>query len=146
MGTTAFSGPLATFTHEPDGTASGYSDLGLCVLAQSATITQNSTTAVSATMYLPENAQILAFNIDVTTAFDSVTSATLTIGQSAAGTDYVSGVSAKTAGRASPTYTTTQLGNMANIGAHAAVVATVTPVGATTVGAVIVTVLYVQKP
>jgi hypothetical protein len=146
MGTTAFSGPLATFTREPDGSASGYSDLGLCVLAQSATITQDSTTAVSATVYLPENAQILSFNIDVTTAYDSATSATLTIGQSAAGTDYVSGVDAKTAGRASAAYTATQLGNMTNIGAHAAVVATVTPVGATTAGAVTVTVLYVQKP
>jgi hypothetical protein len=115
-------------------------------MSQTGTITQNSTNAVSLTMNLPLNSQILSFNIDVTTAFDSATSATLTIGTAAAGTQYVSGVNAKTAGRAAPTLTTAQLTNMANIGSNSAVVATVTPSGATTAGTVLVTVLYVQKP
>jgi hypothetical protein len=143
MSQTAFSGPVATFTQQNDGT--NHSDLGLCVMSQVGTITQNSTTAVSTTFYLPQNSQIVDFKIDVTTAFDSAVSATLTIGQTAAGTEYVGSVNAKTGGRASPSYSATQVTNMANISTNIAVVATVTPSGATTAGAVNVTVLYVQK-
>jgi hypothetical protein len=146
MTTTAVTGPLSTFTQKLDGTATGYTDQGYCVMSQSTTITQNSTTAVSASLYLPQGSQIVNFFIDVTTAFDSATSATLTIGTAAAGTQYVSGVNAKTAGRAAPTLSAAQLTAMANIGTTPAVVTTVTPVGATTAGAVRVTVFYVQQP
>lgn len=146
MTTTAVTGPLSTFTQKADGTATGFTDQGFCVMSQSTTITQNSTTAVSSTMYLPQGSQIVSFFIDVTTAYDSVTSATLTIGTAAAGTQYVGGVNAKTAGRAAPTLTAAQLTAFANIGATPAVVTTVTPVGATTAGAVRITAFYVQQP
>lgn len=144
MSTTAVSGPLSTFTQQTDGVHN--SDQGYCVMSQTATIVQNGTTAVSATFYLPPNSQIVMPLIDVTTAYDSATSATLSIGTAAAGTQYVSGVSAKTAGRAAPTLTAAQLTAMSNVGANIAVVATVTVVGATTAGTVNVTLLYVQKP
>lgn len=144
MSTTAVSGPLSTFTQQTDGVHN--SDQGYCVMSQTATIVQNGTTAVSATFYLPPNSQIVMPLIDVTTAYDSATSATLSIGTAAAGTQYVSGVSAKTAGRAAPTLTAAQLTAMSNVGANIAVVATVTVVGATTTGTVNVTLLYVQKP
>lgn len=146
MSTTAFSGPLSTFTHQSDGTSSGYSDQGFCVMSQTGTITQDSTTAVSTTFYLPQNSQIVDFKIDETVAYDSATSATLSIGQTAGGTEYVSSVNAKTGGRVAPTLSATQVGNMANIGTNVAVTATVTVVGATTAGTVDITVLYVQKP
>lgn len=144
MSTTAVSGPLSTFTQQTDGVHN--SDQGYCVMSQTATIVQNGATAVSATFYLPPNSQIVMPLIDVTTAYDSVTSATLSIGTAAAGTQYVSGVSVKTAGRAAPTLTAAQLTAMSNIGANIAVVATVTVVGTTTTGTVNVTLLYVQKP
>lgn len=117
---------------------------GDVLLTQTAVINQNSTNAVSATFTLPASAQIVEFKIDVLTAFNSGTSATLTVGTAAAGTQYVSGVDAKTGGRAAPTLTTTQLGNMANIGTNVSVVATVTPSGATSAGQVRVTVIYAQ--
>lgn len=120
-------------------------DGGYVVVSQSNTITQNSTTAVSSTFTLPASSQIIDFYIDVLTAYNSATSATLTIGTAAAGTQYVSGVDAKTGGRAAPTLTTTQLSNMASIGTNTSVVATVTPVGATSAGSVRVTVVYAQK-
>ena len=96
--------------------------------------------------------QILSFNVDVLTAFDSATSATLTIGTAAAGTQYVGSVNAKTAGRASITYSAAQLAAMSGVTVTgtaspttAPVVVTVTPSGATTAGYVEVTVLYVQQ-
>jgi hypothetical protein len=120
-------------------------DGGYVVVSQSNTIAQNSTSAVSTTFTLPASSQIINVFIDVLTAFNSATSATLTMGTAAAGTQYVSGVDAKTAGRAAPTLTATQLSNMASIGTNTSVVATVTPVGATSAGSVRVTVVYAQK-
>jgi hypothetical protein len=146
MTTTAFTGPLSTFTQKLDGTATGYSDQGFCLMSQKAALAQNSTNAVSSTIYVPQGSQLTDFNIDVTTAFDSATSATLTIGTAAAGTQYVGSINAKTAGRAAITFTAAQLTAMLNVGTNTAVVITVTPVGATTAGAVTVTAFYVQQP
>lgn len=142
MGASTFSGPLLAGTvREGAGQNTGY-----VVLSQTGTITQNSTSAVSTTFTLPENAQILAIHVDVTTAFNSATSATLSVGTAAAGTQYASSVDVKTAaGRIVPTYSGTQLGNMASIGSNTSVVATVTPSGATSAGAVRVTLVYAQK-
>jgi hypothetical protein len=150
MAATHFSGPVIAGdlqTGETNGP-----NQGAVVLVQFAALTQNSTTAVSSTLYIPAGAQIVSFNVDVLTAFDSATSATLTIGTSAGGTQYVSGVNAKTAGRASITYTAAQLAAMSGVsvtGTAAAttppVVITITPSGATTAGYVEVTILYVQQ-
>ena len=88
---------------------------------------------------------ILGFDNDVTTAFNSATSATLSAGTAAAGTQYMSGVDCKTAaGRIAAAYTAAQLGNMNSIGANTSVVVTLTPVGATTAGVVVVTLRYLQ--
>lgn len=95
------------------------------------------------TFTLPKNAQILAFFIDVLTAYDSATSATLTIGTASAGSQYVGSVNAKTAGRAAPTLSAAQLLAMSNITTNTTMVATVTSVGQPTAGSVRVTVQYV---
>jgi hypothetical protein len=92
---------------------------------------------------LPKNSQIIAFFIDVLTAYDSATSATLSIGTASAGTQYVGSVNAKTAGRAAPTLSAAQLLAMASITTNTTVVATVTSVGQPTAGSVRVTVQYV---
>jgi len=150
MAATHFSGPVLSGDlqqGETDGPNQGFA-----VLTQSTAIAQNSTTAVSSTIYIPAGSQIIDFNIDVLTAFNSATTATLTIGTSAGGTQYVGSVNAKTAGRASITYTAAQLAAMNGVsvlGAAAAtsapVVVTVTPVGATSAGYVEVTIIYAQQ-
>jgi hypothetical protein len=150
MAATHFSGPVLSGdlqTGETNGPNQGFS-----VLTQNTSITQNSTTAVSATLYIPAGSQIIDFNIDVLTAFNSATSATLSIGTAAAGTQYVGSVNAKTAGRASITFSAAQLAAMNGVsvlGAAAAtsapVVVTVTPVGATSAGYVEVTIIYAQQ-
>ena len=149
MGATHFSGPVVSGTlqqGETDGPNQGFS-----VLSQSTSITQNSTTAVSSTLYIPAGSRIVDFNIDVLTAYDSATSATLTIGTAAAGTQYVGSIDAKTAGRAAITYTAAQLAAMNGVTTTgtaapttAPVVVTVTPVGATSAGYVVVTIIYAQ--
>lgn len=143
MATSTFSGPLRAGTVREGSTA----NTGYAVLSQTGTYTQNSTTAVNVTFYLPANAQILRFLIDSLVAYDSATSATLSAGTAAAGTQYVSGVDMKAAaGRLAPTYTAAQLTNMANISTNTTVVVTITVVGATTAGNGRVTIEYVQKP
>ncbi len=142
MANTTFSGPVRSGTTREGATA----NLGLCVLSQTALMTQNSTNVVDATFYLPANAQILDFNFDVLTAFNSATSATLSAGTSSGGTQYASGVDVKTAtGRIAPTLTAAQLTNMSDVTTNTSLVVSITPVGATSAGSVRVTIIYVQK-
>jgi hypothetical protein len=149
MGATHFSGPVVSGTLQ-QGETNGPNQ-GFAVLTQSTSLTQNSTTAVSSTLYIPAGSEIIDFNIDVLTAFNSATSATLTIGTAAAGTQYVGSIDAKTAGRAAITYTAAQLAAMNGVTTTgtaapttAPVVVTVTPVGATSAGYVVVTIIYAQ--
>jgi hypothetical protein len=150
MAATHFSGPVLSGDLQ-SGDTNGPNQ-GYVTLIQTTSITQNSTTAVSSTLYIPAGSQIIDFNIDVLTAFNSATSATLSIGTAAAGTQYVSSVNAKTAGRASITFSAAQLAAMSGVtvlgvtaAVSAPVVVTVTPVGATSAGYVEVTIIYAQQ-
>jgi hypothetical protein len=151
------SGTIANAVLAPVGTVSAtnpmQTNLGTAELVQSAVITQNSTAAVSCVFYIPALSLISSFSNDVLVAFDSVTSATLSVGATAGGTEYVSGVDVKTTGRIAATHTAAQLLAMsstaattqtANVNAYSAVYATITVVGATTAGTVRVTIRYVN--
>jgi hypothetical protein len=138
---TYVTGPLQTGT----GLDNTGADTGNVVLCETALLNFDATLVQNRTFTLPAGSQILQINADVLTAFNSATSATLTVGTAAAGTQYVSGVNAKTAGRAAPTLSAAQLTAMADIGTTTSVVATVTSVGQPTAGQVRVTILYVQK-
>lgn len=120
-------------------------DTGNPVLRQTAVITQNSTNAVSQTFTLPANAQLVGFQVAVQTAFDSASTAVLSIGTSAGNAAYLGALDVKTGGLIPLTathITAARATAMANIGSNTSVVATVTPTGATTAGIVRVTVLY----
>lgn len=142
MARTTFSGPLASGTLEA-GVAGG-PNIGLPILSQIVTLGFDATLVQSATLYIPANSRITSTLIDVLTAYNSATSATLSVGSAAAGVQYVSGVDAKTAGRAAPTLTATQLTNMLDTTSSTSVVATVTSVGQPTAGSTRITVNYVQ--
>lgn len=152
MGTTTFSGPVRSGTLKT-GETNG-PNLGFAVLEQETSITQNSTTAVSSTLYIPVGSKIINILVDVLTAFNSGTSAVLSVGITAGGTEYASGVDVKTAtGRITPTFTAAQLAAMSNVTVlgvaaptTAPVVVTVTPTGATSAGYVRVTLVYAQQP
>jgi hypothetical protein len=142
MAQTDFTVPLASgdrLTGDPQG-----ANVGLAVLSQTMLINFNATLVQSGTINLPVNSQIVNIVCDVLTAYNSATSTTLTVGTAAAGTQYASGVNARTAGRTIPTFTAAQLAAMANIGATTTVVATATSVGQPTAGQVRVTINYVQ--
>jgi len=142
MAQTTFSGPLAS--GDKAAGVSGGSNIGLAQLVQTATLNFDATLVQSATFNLPANSIITGFNIDVLTAYNSATSATLTIGTAAAGTQYAGSVNAKTAGRAAPTYSAAQLLAASNISTNTSVVVTVTSVGQPTAGQVFIAIEYVQ--
>jgi hypothetical protein len=123
---------------------SGGPNIGLAVLSQTVLINFDATLVQNGTVYLPNDSQIVDILVDVLTAYNSATTATLTVGTASAGTTYASGVNAKTAGRVRPTFTAAQLAAMDDIDTNGTVVATVTSVGQPTAGQVRVTYLYVQ--
>lgn len=140
MGNTTWGGPLRI----GDTVSGSLANVGTVVLSQSVTLTQNGTNAVSGTLYLPRRAIITEIFFDILVAFDSATSATGTVGITAGGTEYASGVNCKTGIRVYPTHTRPQIVAMASTGNTTPVIATVTPVGATTAGSVKVHVQYVM--
>jgi hypothetical protein len=113
-------------------------------LAQTAVINFNATLVQNATFNVPTNSQIVDFYVDVLTAFDSATSATLSAGTASGGTQYLSAINVKTAARRPNAFSAAQLAAMDDVGSNRQVVATVTSVGQPTAGQVRVTLLYVQ--
>lgn len=116
--------------------------VGTAELIQSALIGFDADLVQEATFVLPKNAQITEIYVDVLTAYNSATSATLTIGTASAGTQYVTSVDAKTAGRAAITFSAAQLLAMSNISTNTTVYVTITSVGQPTAGSVRATVSY----
>ena len=142
MSQTTWSGPLAS--GDINAGKTGGPNIGLVVLSQTVLINFDATLVQNGTVYLPYDSQIVDIVVDVLTAYNSATTATLTVGTASAGTTYASGVNAKTAGRVRPTFTAAQLAAMDDIDTNGTVVATVTSVGQPTAGQVRVTYLYVQ--
>lgn len=126
-----------------DGFSETATGVGTAVLSQTAVIDFNATLTSQATFVLPVGAQIVDAKFDTLTAFNSATSATGTLGSASAGTQYAGAVDAKTAGRATPTFSAAQLATMDGIGSNTTVYATITSVGQPTAGQVRVTVFYV---
>lgn len=125
-----------------DGFSETATGVGTAVFSQTAVINFNATLTSEAQFVLPNDAQITNIIPDVLTAFDSATSATLTVGSASAGSQYVGSVNAKTAGRAAPTISAAQASAMADISTNTTVFATITSVGQPTAGSVRVTVQY----
>ena len=142
MSQTTWSGPLAS--GDRNAGESGGPNIGLVTLSQTALIDFDATLVQDATFNIPASSQIVDFYVDVLTAYDSATSATLSAGTASGGTQYLSGVSVKTAARRSNGFSAAQLAAMDDVGSNRTVVATVTSVGQPTTGQVRVTMLYVQ--
>ena len=142
MSQTTWSGPLAS--GDINAGKTGGPNIGLAVLSQTVLIDFDATLVQNKTTYLPFGSQIVDVIVDELVAFNSATSATLSVGTTSGGTEYVSGVNVKTTGRKSNSYSAAQLAAMDNIGSTGTVVATVTSVGQPTTGQVRVTYLYVQ--
>lgn len=136
---TLFSGPVLS------GPVSTPAQQGYSLLSQTVKLVQNSTAAVSQTMSVPNHSQIVDIYVDPTVTWNSATSAALTIGTAAADTTYLGSTAMTTqTTRLRPSFTTTELAAMQDVGTNNNVVITVTPTGATSAGTTFVTLLYRQ--
>lgn len=136
-----FKAPLKAYGDNREGATP---DIGDVVLSQTTTLQAASVAAVNATIYLPQNAQILQILVDNTTLWTASGAVTLTAGTTSAGTQYLSAVDLKTvSGRSNYAFTNTQAANIANITTNTSVVFTATTAsGSNAVGTTRVTVLY----
>ena len=125
-----------------DGFSETATGVGTAVFSQTALINFDTDLVQEAVFVLPKDGQIVDIVVDVLTAYNSATSATLTVGSASAGTQYAGAVDAKTAGRVRPTFSAAQLAAMDDIDGNTSVYATVTSVGQPTAGSARVTVLY----
>lgn len=129
-----------------DGPSELSSGVGVGTALFSQTVLVNRDTAgtinVDATITLPVGAQIHNINVDTLTAWDSVTSAGLTIGNTAGGTDYLTSVDVKSVGRETQSLSAAQLAAYANVGTNNVLRIRVAQVGGTTAGQARVTVQY----
>lgn len=125
-----------------DGFSETATGVGTAVFSQTALINFDTDLVQEAVFVLPKDGQIVDIVVDVLTAYNSATSATLTVGSASAGTQYAGSVDAKTAGRVRPTFTAAQLAAMDDIDGNTSVYATVISVGQPTAGQVRVTVAY----
>jgi hypothetical protein len=105
-------------------------------------------TAVSGSISIPANSQIIEFYADMLTvpSFGTATKVDLTIGTAAAGTQYLSATDVTLVGRTALTFTAAQLTAMSNVGNNTSVVATIDPNGTVaSQGLFQVTVVYAMK-
>lgn len=141
MARTTFSGPIRSGTIRGGANA----NVGSAVLVQSVTLNQNSTNAVNASVLVPKNATLLQVLVDTDTAWNSGTSAVLTVGSTSGGTEYVTSVDVKTGGRAVATHTAAQVTAMRDVGSNTTVYFRITPTGATSAGSTRVHLVYRQN-
>ena len=134
------------------GTLTDSTDGGYVVVSQSVAVTTVAAgTAVSGTITLPAQSQIINFFLDQTVddvvGGGTATAINATIGTAAAGTQYLSSTNVVAGGRASLSFTAAQLTAMSNIGTNTSVVLTIAPNGtiSTTQGVYNLTVVYAQK-
>jgi hypothetical protein len=86
-----------------DGVSDSATGVGTAALSQTAVVAFDTTLVQGTTFSLPKGAQIVDIIVDVLTAYNSATSATITAGTASAGTQYAGAVDGKTAGRVRPT-------------------------------------------
>jgi hypothetical protein len=131
------------------GTLTDTVDGGFMVLAQTTTATTvGAGTAVSSTITLPAESQIIDLIVDMVTvpSFGTATLVNATIGTAAAGTQYLSATDVTLVGRTALAFTAAQLTSMSNIGANQSVVFTIAPDGTVaSQGTFRLTVVYAQK-
>jgi len=152
MSRTTFSGPIKAGNIRYNQ----YKNVGSVQLAQVIQVPVNTVglTATSTPIYIPAGSQIVDIRITTSVAYDSATSATLTVGKTAAGTEYAGG-NAKTAGLVTTTVTAAQATNWlatptdvtsVTTGTFPAstIYAQVVSVGQPTVGNAVVIVEYIQ--
>lgn len=125
-------------TASPDVTVGGE---GVLNASQTGLLNVGGTLVQDLPFVIPLGSDITDIVVDILTAWDSVTSATLSVGSASGGIQFASAINAKTVGRVRPTFTAAQLAALIALAATG-VVATVTSVGQPTVGQARITIHY----
>jgi hypothetical protein len=131
------------------GTLTDTVDGGFMVLTQTITATTVAGgTAVSSTITIPADSQIIDLIIDMVTvpSFGTATKVDATIGTVAAGTQYLSATDVTLVGRTALAFTAAQLTSMSDVNTNQNVVITIDPDGTVaSQGTFRLTVVYAQK-
>ncbi|MHC4537300.1 MAG: hypothetical protein ACYS6K_25455 [Planctomycetota bacterium] len=143
MATTTFSGPVQAGTVKDNASA----NVGGVVLTQTATFAYTDTGAFATTIILPAGAQIIDQIVDITTAWNSVTSDALEIGTLADPDAFGDVADLQTAGRTVVDPDATQCGDIDDIGtSDVTVYLKITSAGGSlSAGAARVTITYRQN-
>lgn len=145
MGITNYGSAIRTGSGLGNGDDSGFVVLSKSVVVDHVVEAGAGSDNVDVVIKLPPGSQIIELYVDTLTAWNSVTSAGLTVGSTAGGAEYCSSVDVKSAGREVASYTAAQLAALDDIGANTSVYVRVAQVGNTSAGQARVTVLYSQK-
>ena len=143
MGSTTFSGPVQAGTVKDGASA----NLGKVVLSQTDTFTFADTGTFATEIILPANSQIVEMYVDAATAWDSVTSDALEIGDGTDADEYGDVADIQATGRLTVTIDAAQAAVIDDIGTSDVTInLTITSVGGSlTAGAAQLTVNYVQN-
>ncbi len=144
---TYFTGPLEVGKEASNDTATGK---GYAVLSQTTTVSTvaGSHAAVSSSITLPANSQIIAYYVDtIVAATGTIASLAVTVGTAAAGEQYMTSTDMITGTRGSTALTVAQLAAMDDIGSNTSVFITLDANAAatTTQGTLRLTVVYSMK-
>lgn len=143
--TTYMQGALKTGITPSESTNVGYAVFAQTVLLDFIAESGGGSDNIDTTIVLPTGAQIHTINVDTLTAWDSVTSATLSIGTSAGGQEFYDNTDVKSAGREATTLTAADLALWDDVGSTNTMYVRVAQAGNTTAGQARVTVLYTPK-
>jgi hypothetical protein len=142
---TQFDGPVQVGTRpQSSPTTPGINDYGNVLIEQDITlVAATGTAAVTESLYLPIGAKLVDVVVDNMVGWNSGTADVFSLGTSAGGTSFVSGVSLASTGRTRPTFTAAQLINMGSIAAPGELFGTVTQSGtAATTGSTVAHIIY----
>lgn len=131
-------------------TPSEYTNVGYAVFCQTTLLNFTAESGggsdnVDGSITIQAGSQIHSINVDTLTAWDSVTSASLTIGTSAGGSEFYDATDVKSAGREATALSAADLALWDDVGSTNTLYIRVAQVGNTTAGQARVTVLYSPK-
>jgi len=140
MAASTFSGPVKIGTVREGASA----NLGSVVLAQYGGLSHTAAASKDSTIILPANSRIIDIRIDCLVAYTAGTAATLKVGKTSGGEEYVTSTDFKSAGagRLAITFTAAQLLKMSNIGSDTSIILNITTTGTTGVGTMVWAVTY----
>lgn len=144
---------MATYfqgTVKSGSTPSEYTNVGYALFAQTVLMDYTAEAGgnndnVDATLVVPVGSQIVNLFADTLTAWNSDTTASLTIGTTAGGAEFMDATDVKSAGRETTAPTAADLALWDDVGTSNTLYARVAQVGNTSAGQLRVTVIYAPK-